>query len=285
MIIDENGDIWLRQSWLDNAFRCPERARFAIVKPEWDEVTSDSALIGTGAHYGIEQVIRGRDPEKIADLAAGFVLDYDEPVKWTKYHSLPECADHAARCAVAWRDEIMPTLNLEGAKAEVTFKVPLYRRLDRMVGITGTVDLVTPTELWDWKTSARAYKPRDKQRFAIQPTIYALAAVKGGLQSTTATWPLVFRYGVMIRNMKKAKTQIVEVQRDVSHAEWALHRIRQFVDMALAFGTDASWPMIDENNYLCSATWCPWHSICRGAFLTPADDGWEPDEITAAEAA
>jgi hypothetical protein len=285
MKIDEQGNVWVRQSWLDTAMRCPERGRLASTLPEWDEITSDSALIGTGAHYGIEQVIRGRDASKIEQIAYDYVIEYAEPVKWTKYSTLTECADHAARCAAAWREHIMPVAPLENARAEVTFHVPLYEhRTGRTVGIEGTIDLV-PTDgtLWDWKTAARAYRQRDKQRFAVQPTIYALAAVMGGLQSAvTYSWPMTFTYGVMVRGSKESTAQILTVQRTEAHADWVRRRIETYVDLALGHGLDKSWPMVDENNYLCSQTWCPWYTICRGAHLSPAEDNF--DGVTETEA-
>lgn len=277
LIIDDNGDIWLRQSWLDTATTCPERGRLAMVKPEWDEITSDSALCGTAAHYAIEQVVRKQPTDMIGEYAHTFVMNYADPVKFTAYHSLAEVAEAAASCAEAWRDELMHKFPIDGAKSEVTFKLPWFRHSSgRNVGITGTVDLVPNIPLLvDWKTSGRPYKQWEKQRFAVQPTIYALAAVKGGLQSDVVfEWPVRFQYGIMLRAgaRKPATTQIVEVFRTEAHVQWVKHRANQMIDMAFSFGTDKHWPMVDDKNFLCSKKWCPWWSCCRGAFILPHDD-------------
>jgi hypothetical protein len=279
MIFKDDGSIWFRQSWLDTAFRCPEEGRLAIIKPEWEAISSDEAIIGTGAHYGIEQVIRGAiTTDQIGETSYKYAAKIiaDEGVRWTKRKSVEEVGDYAARCAEAWVTDIMPIAPIEGARSEVSFSVPLFEHRGRQVGVQGTVDLVpTIPELWDWKTAGSEYKQRDKQKWAIQPTIYALAAVKGGLQSEVKfTWPVEFTYGVMIKRVGQCRGQILTVQRTQAHANWAMYRMRTLVDLALDFGLDKPWPQIDESNYLCSNTWCAFYSICRGAEITPSLDYW-----------
>lgn len=284
MKILEDGSIYFRQSWLDTAFRCPEESRLAIMKPEWEAISSDEAIIGTGAHYAIEQVVRGAvNPDDIGVTAYGYTLKViaDEGVRYTKRDSPAECADLSARCAEAWVRDIMPYAPIEGARTEVSFQVPLFKYRDRTIGIAGTVDLVPPfAELWDWKTAANEYKQSEKQRWAIQPTIYALAAVKGGLQSEhTFTWPVTFRYGIMVKRAKECRGQILTVQREAAHADWAMKRMRTMVDLALDFGFDKSWPQIDEKNYLCSARWCAFHPICKGQYIAPSMDTWDDTQV------
>jgi hypothetical protein len=271
MIFDTDGNIWIRQSWLDTAMRCAERGRLATVAPEWDSMDSDSALIGTGAHYGIEQSINLGVYGEIGEIAHNWIMAYDREIKWTKYRTLAELADQSAQCAIAWRDGIMPHVDLEGATTEVPFRMVIFTLPDgRTVGITGTIDLVGH-EPWDWKTAARAYNQREKQRHAIQPTIYCEALVKGGLQ-TEMEWryPLDFNYGVMIRGAKSAKPQIVTVTRTQAHFSFAADRIRTYVDLALNFGLQKPWPR-DDDHFLCNPTWCPWWSICKGARLPDAE--------------
>ncbi len=271
MIFDEQGNIWLRQSWLDTAMRCAERGRLATIAPEWDSMDSDSALIGTAAHHAIEKSINLGVYDAIGEIARVWMLNYDKPIKWTKYNTIGELAQQAAQCAVAWRDGIKPEVNLEGALTEVPFKIVLFTLPDgRTVGITGTVDLVGE-KLWDWKTGARAYNQREKQKGAIQPTIYCEAAVKGGLQTDYEYhYPMTFHYGVMIRGANAAKPQTLSVRRTQAHFSFALDRIRGYVDLALNFGLDRPWPR-DDDHFLCSQTWCPWWSMCKGARLPDAD--------------
>jgi hypothetical protein len=276
LIIDDDGSMWFRQSWLDTAMRCPEEGRLATVKPEWD-ITSDAAIVGTGAHAGIEKVIKGADPAHIGDLAHENVMTTEEPFRFVQHDNRESMARQAAACAIAWRRDILPHLNLEDAQAEVEFKVPLFEHRGRTIGIKGTCDLApNAPELLDWKTSKRPYKQSEKQRWAIQPTIYALAAIKGGIRSDIEySWPLEFTYGVMVKTAKPTG-QLVTVQRTEQHAEWAMHRLRTLADLAIDFGFDKPWPQIDDSNYLCSATWCAFHPICRGAFLRDGHDRWEP---------
>lgn len=285
MIIDrENRTILFRQSWLDTAFRCPEEARYAIVKPEYDQVSSDEAIIGTGAHKGIEAVIDGTaTPAEIGYHAEAEVrrVVAEEGIKWTKRTRIEEVIDYAVRCAEAWVRDLMPNpiFNLNGARTEQTFKVFLCEYRGWKLYLTGTIDVVPPVnELADWKTSSSEYKQHEKQRWAIQPTIYTLAAVKGGLQTdgwpVEYRWPMLFHYGVMVKRVGPCRGQVVTVMRTEAHAAWAERRIKTFVDLFLDFGLDKSWPQVDEKNYLCSPTWCAWYSLCRGTEITPAMDRW-----------
>ncbi|MGA0710165.1 MAG: PD-(D/E)XK nuclease family protein [Ilumatobacteraceae bacterium] len=270
-LIDDTTHIWFRQSWLDTAFRCPERGRLAMTKPEWDETSSDSALIGTAVHSAIETHLNEQIDITDLDVAASdWLADYSGPIKWTKYTQLSELQREARVCAAGWVNDIRPHLpNLDGAQTEVTFKIPLWSQHGYTVGITGTIDLIADGQLWDWKTSAREYKPSEKQKHAIQPTIYTLAAIKGGLVPESS-FPMPFHYGVMLRG-SKPKGQILQVTRDMGHADWAVKRMMGFVDLLHFFGQDNPWPANDEH-FLCSSTWCPWYSICRGAHMTIADD-------------
>lgn len=273
MIIDtETNSIWFRQSWLDTAFRCPERGRQAIVKPEWDEMTSDSALIGTAVHHGIEQFLHGNisSPTEIASEAESYLGSFPNAIKWTKYETQGELMKQADVCSKGFVQDILPHLpNLDNAQPEVTFKIPLWSQHDYTVGITGTIDLIADGQLWDWKTSARAYNAREKQKGAIQPTIYAMAALNSDLVSATS-FPIDFTYGVMIRG-SKPNGQILKVTRHQGHADFATKRMMQLVDLFVMFGLDRTWPMNDDH-FLCNSTWCPWWSICKGAHLSAAHD-------------
>lgn len=282
MLIDhETRTLSFRQSWLDGAFRCPEEARFNIVNPELATVTSDEAIIGTGAHWGIEQVIDGNiDASEIEDAVAYFFTDVNqEEFRFVKRDSLAEVVDYAQRCARAWVKDIMPHAPLEGALTEQSFDVLVGEYRDWNVRIKGTVDLAPASpELWDWKTSGRDYKQKEKQKWAIQPTIYGAAAVLGGIRDDVDyQWPINFTYGVMVKLVKQCRGQMITVQRTEAHWEWAKKRIHSFVDLFLDFGLEKSWPLVEESNWLCSATWCDFYHLCRGAYLHDGEDlfGWK----------
>jgi hypothetical protein len=291
VIFDDDGNIWIRQSWLDTAMRCNERGRLAVVKAEWDSKSSDSAIIGTGAHKGIEEYLDLIDtPEAmrltcaIAAIEKSIDAELELGVKWTKYDTRKELLDNANRCFDAWVDHILPYMQSTGltigARTEVEFAVVLYTLQDgRTVGVKGTIDFVPNAPvLWDWKTSSQKFRVKEKQKLAIQPTIYSLAAVKGGLDSdehphVDYRWPMYFTYGVMVRGATKSTPQILTVKRTEEHALFAIDRIKRFVDMALNYGLDKPWPQ-DDDHFLCSATWCPWWVLCKGAHLI--DDSLPP---------
>lgn len=276
MLVDEDGNIWFRQSWLDTAMRCNERGRLAMVRPEFDERIGDTALIGTAAHAGIAAVLDGR-------ILGGEIGDYAETqahelcntntVYWTKWTLPAQLAAHASRCAEAWVREIHPHIAL-GGLAEIEFCVPLFESRGRIVGIKGTIDYAAPDgSLFDWKTSSKRYAQRGKQKAAVQPTVYATAAMHGALGELKYQYPIRFHYGVMVRGEAQATTQIVDVQRTHAHESWLHDHLRTYVDLADGLGVLRPWPR-NENHYLCSSVWCPWWSICKGARLSDAEDSW-----------
>lgn len=276
MQVDDEGNIWFRQSWLDTANRCAERGRLDLVHPDFGSDTSDAALIGTAAHSAIARVLNseiglseiGPDASRTAIKIAG-----EQTVQWTKWEMPSQLAAQAARCAMAWGDDIMPTVAPGGA-VEVYFKVPLFEHKGHSVGITGTIDYAAPDgTLYDWKTSSKKFTQREKQRTAIQPTVYAAAAMHGALGELPYEYPIRFHYGVMVRNDIKATTQIVDVQRTKAHEAWLIDKLRSWVGLAGVLGLKINWPMNDDH-YLCSETWCKFWPICKGARLTTAEDLW-----------
>jgi hypothetical protein len=273
VLVDEAGDIWFRQSWLDTAQRCNERGRLALTDP--DETTNDLALIGTAAHAAIEQVLNKEiEPKAAGEYAYSRAISLcDEiEVRWSK-HTLPgQLGQHARRCADAWVREIMPAIEL-GGRTEVDFKVPLFDWDGHTVGITGTVDYLPPTPIIiDWKTASRKFYQRDKQRAAIQPTVYATAAARGAF-GDGYEWPITFRYGVMVRGNERATTQLLDVQRTHAHEGWLLDMIETYLNLATALGVQRKWPR-NEDHYLCNQDWCPWWSRCKGARLSTEQDRW-----------
>jgi hypothetical protein len=284
--------ITLRQSWLDSATICPERGRLGIVKPEWDQLDSDEALIGTAMHAGVEAFLRGHcdDPAEFAHNYASTMID-PATVRWTKRTSISEIADLAHGCATEWRQHIYPMVP-DGGRTEVTFQTPMFHRGDWTVLLSGTVDYVLGGEMWDWKSSgSRDWKPWEKQRWAVQPTAYAYAAMNGAVQGFTATsWPLTFRYGVVYKPRSKNggyDHDIITVTRTQGDVDWMMAKARTYVDLALT-ALDITWPQIDSENHLCSTNWCPWWSTCKGAhvsednYVTPSQTVPRPRKIMVA---
>jgi hypothetical protein len=273
--VDDDGNIWFRQSWLETAMRCNERGRLALVKPEFDEATGDTALVGTAAHAAIAYVLNGGDVANIGQVARDTVTELcaTVPVKWTKWTLPAQLAEHAIRCADAWARTIRPHVPL-GGLVEIDFKVPLLTVRDRQIGIKGTIDYAAPDgTLYDWKTSSKKYEQRAKQKSAIQPTVYATAAMHGALGDLAYQYPIRFHYGVMVRGEDAATTQLVDVMRTHAHEAWLLDHLQTYVDLADGLGVKRSWPR-NEDHFLCNSTWCPWWSICKGARITDSMNTW-----------
>lgn len=275
MLVDENGAVWFRQSWLDTALRCAERGRLALVKPEWDEALNDAALIGTATHSAIQWCLEeGCDFEAIGQVAydSAIALCETSDVRWTKWTLPGQLAEHARRCAEAWYREIRPSVPL-GGRCEVEFEVPLFESRGRQVGIKGMTDYIGPDlVIRDWKTASKKYAQREKQRANIQSTVYATAANHGAF-GPGYRWPVIFEFCVMVRGEASATTQVVDVQRVHAHELWLLDLIQGYMDLAEGVGVQRSWPRNDDH-YLCNEQWCPWWSMCKGARLSTAENTW-----------
>lgn len=272
----ENKTITVRQSWLDTAGNCPERARLGIVAPEWDILDTDEAFIGTAAHFGIESFLRGEgDP---AAIAHKFAMEKDpDTIKFVKRSTMEEIANLASQCAKTWHDEIWPHVP-NGGKAEVTFKVPLFEHRGYQILLSGTADYIAD-EPWDWKTAGREYMPWEKHRWAVQPTAYATVMNLGLMpHADQQDWPIKFRYGVVYKpgtylkrnkgsNKNGCESDIITVERTQADADWLFARIRSYADLTLDV-LQHRWPMIDNENHLCSSNWCPWWSQCKGSYIS-----------------
>jgi hypothetical protein len=294
MRFDDHGDIYIRQSWVDTAFRCAERGRFAIVKPDWD-FGGDAAHLGTGAHAAIEthlqQLIVGEtlsfDPRAIIRQAIDEKIA-EEGVRWDKYSTVEQLVDNAERCYEGWVRGILPVLEendlIQGAHTEVKFCVHLLTLGDgRRVFLEGTSDFVpNHNSMWDWKTGGQPYRDREKQKYAVQGTVYTLAAVLGGMPNDIEyRYPMDFTYGVMVRGVRKSNPQLLTVQRTQAHADFMIERVKSYLDLALNFTLERSWPR-DDDHFLCSAKWCPWWVLCKGAHSI---DDSIPVQFTVKEAA
>lgn len=277
MRIVENGDdtidVYVRQSWINDAVMCAERGRQGIIHPEWS-TPNDATIIGTAVHAAIEaDLTREGDPVDVGLFTLETLLA--EPVRMVKYNAaqcrayVPELFDQYVR---GLRPHVRDRVDEVEWSFEFLFDEFKIGHITVRVHGKGTADLVdTGCNLWDWKTSGQKYRPAEKQKTAVQPTMYAAAAValKG------ATWPVTFRYGVMVRDGKAA--QIVTVQRTERHLTWLREIVRPFIRAAVVQGTDESWPK-NDTHYLCSETWCSYWSVCKGAALSPSDNETPPQE-------
>lgn len=268
MLIDRNDDgtldIWVRQSWLDTALRCGERARFGIIRPDLN-VTSDSAAIGTATHAGIEAALLGKPV--LTAMHDEWDSLFAAPMKRTLGMTDVEMIDESIALQQAWERDIAPLVS-EPTGVEQSFNVCWYETIQNdktyRVHLTGTIDCVTKNDIWDWKTAARKYNASEKQQHAIQPTVYAVAISK----LRELEMPIDFNYGIMLR--KQHTTQVVRCHRTERHEAWLARIVDPLIRQAITLGTHAPWTPNDTHG-LCNSTWCPYWHLCKGQMLVPED--------------
>ena len=260
-IDQENQIIYVRQSWLGDMAICPERARLGQVKPEF-RTGSDATIIGTAVHAGIEQVLKGETSEFVDMLE--FVNNEYETLQNTNYTitniEQDKIPSYLEAMSLAFYNDILPHVKL-GGTPEMFFRVPLGIKVEGYdIHLEGTMDYVDPDgDIWDWKTAKRIYNQKEKQKSAIQPTVYATAVRNLGLSENPT-----FSYGVMVRQ-ETPKAQILSVTRGTEHAKWLQHYVKGAVTTALKSGYQNEWIM-NDSSALCSSQWCSYWSVCKGAF-------------------
>ena len=259
-IDEENKIIYVRQSWLGDLAICPERARLGQVKPEF-RTGSDATIIGTSIHTGIESVLKG-ESSNFDEMLQSVTADFDELQK-TNYKvtniNQEKIPDYLRSMSLAFYDGILPSVTV-GGKVELFFRESLGIKVDGYdIFLEGTMDYIDPDGvIWDWKTSSRTYYQKDKQKSAIQPTVYTTAACSLGYENPT------FNYGVMVRQ-ETPKSQIVPIVRGEAHTEWLKYFVSGAVTTALRIGDKDVW-LMNDSSALCSGNWCSFWSICKGAY-------------------
>ena len=200
-----DGVLTLHQSDINNYMNCPEQfrvvhglggGRMPDADPDPIRVETDAATIGTTLHEVIERDIS--DPYKsvagakksgraiLGNLVSGYITSGVE-YRTESYGDDPAAALRALDQLVeSWMmsEEREYWLQREpGSFAlEQSFEVPflLNRSGGRIwaVNLAGTMDLLDFQEnrVVDWKSGGREYQRWEKQRWALQPTVYTYAA-------------------------------------------------------------------------------------------------------------
>jgi len=269
--------IYVRQSWLGDMAICPERARLGHVRPDL-RTGSDATIIGTALHAGIESVLDNRSKE-FGDMLEVVANEY-ETLETTNYKKTnideEKIPAYLESMSLAFYNDILPNVEL-GGSVEHYFQAPLGIEINGYgIWLEGTMDYITPSGvIWDWKTSSRTYNIKDKQKSAVQPTVYADAAVQLGL---CPDYPVQFRYGIMVRT-ETPKHQIATVERTEQHGLWLRHLVRGAVTSALKTGYDDNWFMNDSST-LCSQSWCSYWDICKGAWCGEQEVAFANQSLT-----
>lgn len=271
--------ITFRQSDLDTFGLCPERARIRWFEAEPDGNT-DASVTGSGVHKGIEEnllcLVRGVGPLDTAEMILIAQREFDriereEGLRYVK-GTYEDAMAFIEKMIPAWRTHIEPLVDLSGPlHLEEHFDVFLMYWGDWEVRLSGTPDCVDRIRPWDWKTAGQPYKQWEKQRWAVQPTVYAHAAVTLGWLD----WPVQFSYAVMQKSKTKEIAAVVEVMRFPEHVDWLCRQINAILIMWAKLGEQGPWPLIDTHA-LCSEKWCPSWRQCKGASIPLNKFLWKP---------
>jgi len=276
-IVEKEKRIYVRQSWLGDMAICPERARLGHVRPDL-RTGSDATIIGTALHAGIESVLDNRSKE-FGDMLEVVANEY-ETLEKTNYKKTnideEKIPAYLESMSLAFYNNILPHVE-QGGEVEKYFQAPLGIDINGYgVWLEGTMDYITPSGvIWDWKTSSRTYNIKEKQKSAVQPTVYAEAAVQLGL---CPDYPVQFKYGVMVRT-ETPKHQIAVVERTQQHGLWLRHLVRGAVTSALKTGYEDNWFMNDSST-LCSQAWCSYWDICKGAWCGEQEVAFANQSLT-----
>lgn len=275
----------VRQSSLGETDICLERSRFEMTGT-MPKVNNDASEIGTACHAGFEMTLEGilndgvaygLETAQEAAQAELTLLMADPDWRWIKFAGEADARWFVNAVVALWFEHTLP--KLKPVMIEHTFgPITLYEDEHRVVQVKGTIDyLDAALGLVDWKTGSRKHEKWEKDRWAIQPTVYTWAAVQEGLVAPDSRGLVPFSYEVFWRKSKYAlEYQPYTVYRHAG--DWAFLQEKA---LSLALLTEAAypsegpavlkrWPM-NDNHALCSEAWCPAWALCKGAHYAP---GW-----------
>lgn len=251
-----------RQSDLGQFDFCLERGR-ALYFEEVEDKGNDSALYGSCVHSGIEAYLKTkRDREQLlseADMLDVFVDTLDETLdtwdgKWVKFDR-SGLIDMAWLAYHGWRKEVEPLVRPELIEWEFPPTV-IHEDEERTISLKGTLDCVDKHGcIWDWKTSSRPYTPWEKQRWAVQPSVYTFGLV----HNTDVSLPVEFNYGILLHD---GSVQRVVVTRTEEHFSWLRHKL---VTLAKVLESGQRPLPLNDTGWWCSPDWCANWDNCKGS--------------------
>jgi hypothetical protein len=267
---DGSRTLWVRQSSLGDTLMCPERGRNDILKLV-PRRSNDAAAIGTSLHSVIEHDIRSPfdslpDAVEFGQLALS-EIDALEGIVWNN----PEedargwiTAFTGVWWRLQYRDDLIDRYERGKVEVEWEFDVPFFSHDGWDVRLEGTADILDHEtgEIVDHKTSSSPYKLWEKQRWAVQPSVYTKAA--------SVEYPDEAPFGFVYQTFVKKKDigpEYMRINRDARHWAWLEDQIIGL--LPLLEQTDRTWPK-DDGGWWCSETWCGTFAAgrCKGAHTT-----------------
>ena len=251
---------WVRQSAIKTSDMCLERWRRDVFSNEPERI-KDASMLGTVCHSAAEDALTslidvaegyGAAPMSLEDTTDAFTYYWEDAVPtiqvWNNYN-----ADSALAAGLEkvtnWYNEIFP--QVMPVQVEYTFNVPLIEDDERVVRLTGTVDLVEKDRLWDWKFPSRDYT-RDRwqyDRWDVQSIAYCYAM---GIPN--------FSYAVMHPD----GVGRMDLVRNQQHFDWL--RTKVLALCRLLESQTGAYPLGD-NGWWCSDKWCEYFAQCKGATI------------------
>lgn len=264
-----------RQSSLKDIDLCMERARRQMggLMPESTKAGNDATELGTAVHAAIEMsldlMMDGQGPLSLGAMNAVaqevfFEASEVEGFEWVKAKSYNTVYDRMGRCLSSFYHDVLPTLH--PAATELAWgPLVVYEDAERIIELTGCIDYIDAvTGPADWKTTGRSWEKWEHERWDIQPTVYTWA-----LTQMSSEWvydvPIPFTFHVF--NTDGGYDKIV-VYRHAGDWAWLKERV-----LVVAKMIEAELPQwaLNDNHALCSPTWCPAWSDCKGKHY---QDSW-----------
>lgn len=261
----------MRQSSLKDIDLCMERARRQMggLMPKTGNDTNE---LGTAVHAAIEMsldlMMDGQGPLSLDGMnAVAQEVFYEasevEGFVWAKAKSYTTVYERMGRCLRSWYTEVLPTLH--PAATELAWgPLVVYEDAERIIELTGCIDYIDAVEgPMDWKTTGRSWEKWEHERWDIQPTVYTWALAMLGMSRWGSPAPFTFH----VFNTDGGYDKIVVYR----HAgDWAWLKERVLVVAKMIEAELPEWPL-NDNHALCSPTWCPAFSTCKGKHY---QDGW-----------
>lgn len=262
--MEQNSDgtgVYFRQSWVNNFLLCNDRARLDV---ETDE-TNEAAALGTALHAGIEAGLRGTatTPTQVSEVAIATLIELESHFTYDDLDR-DRCVAYLRHWSQMLRTqpEFMSLRNNDNAVIEEYFCVPVDRMGDVTMYWEGTADAAdVPNCVIDWKTTGRKYQRWEKQRWAVQPTVYAEAARQYGWVNNDI---VDFKFVVFEKSLSTSAPEVVTVTRGPGHTAWLTRMLWRAYDLRQV----AEWPLNDAHA-LCSQKWCPVWDKCKGLHVRP----------------
>lgn len=255
-------------------------------------VETDAAALGTAAHYGIEIALHASQSEtgplSPDEIAAHMIEEFERIAAlpnfvWSKDYKRVQVHRYLTNIAQAFYDEWYVTLDPIGI--EIGFdNLVIHEDADRIIQIQGTIDLLDNVlGACDWKTAGDARKFQrgfggkgwELDRWGIQPTVYIQALLLLGLLDPDLdAWNFTYlAFALGGKTKGEVTPQTLTVVRHQGDLDWLVDKCVAYSKLVEAEIT--TWPKQD-NHALCSPTWCPAFSTCKGTHYT---DTWpKPSE-------